>query len=131
MIQPSRGSESHAAIESTELRGISMDGVWRKGGEADGDVFSAVGFRRAVADPLAGRGDDGLAGLDVEGGRRGIPRGAFPGGRRVYSSNSGVCPGSTQPAGALHAGDAEGLGLGIDSTRRTLRFAWACCRPPG
>src|SRR5436305_11660241 len=39
---------------------VAVDGLGRESGEADGDVFGAVGGRRAVADAFAGVCDDGL-----------------------------------------------------------------------
>ena len=42
-----------------------MDCRGRKGGQADRNVFRATGFWRAVANPLAGRGHDGLSRMDV------------------------------------------------------------------
>src|SRR5690349_1826639 len=45
---------------------IAVDGSGVEGGEADGDVLGSVGRRRAVADPFAAVGDDGLAGVDVD-----------------------------------------------------------------
>src|SRR5690348_12659695 len=45
---------------------IAVDCGEVEGGEADGDVLGSVGRRRAVADPFAEVGDDGLAGVDVD-----------------------------------------------------------------
>src|SRR5437763_1989111 len=46
---------------------VAVDGRRRECGQAHGDVLSAVGARRAVADPLARRGDDGLTFAYVDG----------------------------------------------------------------
>ena len=45
---------------------IPMDGIWTEGRDANGNIFSAIDSRGAVADPLAAAGDDGLAGLDLD-----------------------------------------------------------------
>jgi hypothetical protein len=45
---------------------IPMDGFRREGGQAHGDILGAGRRRRAVADPLAGMGDDRLAGPDIQ-----------------------------------------------------------------
>ena len=46
---------------------VAVDGIHGEGGEADGDVFGAAFKGSGVADPLAGVGDDGLSGGDVDG----------------------------------------------------------------
>lgn len=43
-----------------------MNRIGRKGRKTHGDVLGAFGHGAAVADPLAGMGDDGLAGVHVE-----------------------------------------------------------------
>lgn len=48
-------------------RSVPMHCLGGKRGEADGDVFRSLGSRRAVPDPFAGAGDDGLSGGNVEG----------------------------------------------------------------
>ncbi len=72
-------------------------------GQAHGDVFGAAFLRRGIAHPLAGVGNDGLSGGDVEGvdcsirtlcSTRNIPLSTM-----VNSSNSGVWPGSSHPCG--------------------------------
>lgn len=45
---------------------VSVNRVHGKGGQADGDVFGAVGLRTAVANPFTRMGDDGLTGVDVK-----------------------------------------------------------------
>ena len=45
---------------------VAVDGVGREGRQADGDVLGALGLGGAVADPLAGLGDDGLARAHVQ-----------------------------------------------------------------
>src|SRR5438552_1607544 len=40
--------------------------VRREGGETNGDIFCALGCRRAVLDPLAGMRDDRLAGANIQ-----------------------------------------------------------------
>src|SRR5690349_8436577 len=50
----------------TRLLVVSMNGLRRERGQADGDVLRAFVLRRAVADPLAGRGDDRLTRAHVE-----------------------------------------------------------------
>src|SRR5688500_1833506 len=52
---------------STGTRRVPVHGVRRERREAYRDIFGAAGFGRTVADPLAGRRDDGLAGADVQG----------------------------------------------------------------
>src|ERR1700733_15081098 len=42
---------------------IPMHGHRIEGGQANGDIFGALGPRRAVAHPFAALGDDGLPGL--------------------------------------------------------------------
>ena len=43
-----------------------MDGLGRKGGKADGNVFGALGPGRAVLDPFSGVSDDRLTGRNVK-----------------------------------------------------------------
>jgi hypothetical protein len=75
-----------------------MDGINRKGRTTDGHILGSVGSGRAVADPLATMGNHGLTRryinrttgkLDMQHALR----------TTVYSSNSGVWPGSTHPDG--------------------------------
>jgi len=43
-----------------------MDGLGREGGQADGNVFGALGTGRAVLDPFSGGRNDGLTGRNVK-----------------------------------------------------------------
>ena len=45
---------------------VTVDGFHGEGGEADGDVFGAAFVGSGVADPLAGVGNYGLSGGDVD-----------------------------------------------------------------
>jgi hypothetical protein len=45
---------------------IPMDGFHGERREADGDIFGAAFMGSGVTDPLAGVGDDGLPGSDVD-----------------------------------------------------------------
>src|SRR5207244_7194785 len=54
---------------------------------------------RAVLDPLAAARDHGLAGRDVDRAAGVCLTRSMPASTTVYSSNAGVCPGSTQPCG--------------------------------
>ena len=74
-----------------------MDGVHRECRQAHGDVFGAA-VRRAVANPLARRRDDGLSGVDVDHTVLVSTR-TVPFSTTVISSNCGRCPGSFHPGG--------------------------------
>ena len=80
-----------------ESLSISVHAAWRKGRNADGDVFGPPG--RAVLDPLSGRGDHGLSAADLNDAAFCRNPQAPPRSTTVYSSNSGVWPGSTHPEG--------------------------------
>ena len=47
-------------------RGVSMDGLWGEGWQADRDVFGAFRAGSAVLNPFARMSDDRLAGGDVQ-----------------------------------------------------------------
>jgi hypothetical protein len=92
-----------------------VDGIYRKGGEADGDVFGSVCVRSGVADPLAGVGDDGLSGSNLEGTVFVFDaKGAFENHGELVEG--GRLSGLEPPGGAAHVGDAGGGGLGVDAS---------------
>ncbi len=92
-----------------------MHGVHGKGGEADGDIFSATFVRRGVADPFAGVGDHSLSGSNIE-----RTRFMFDAQRPFQDDGKFVKGGSLAglqpPGGAAHVGDAGGGGLGVDAS---------------
>ena len=77
---------------------VALHGFRREGRKARGDIFGAALLGRAVADPLPGMGDDGLAGANISTPPRCSTR-SKPRNTNVYSSTGVVCPGSTHPAG--------------------------------
>ena len=58
-----RSSQVYSARGRLNL--IAVDCIHREGGQTDGDVFSAFGFRRAIPDPFAAMGDDRLTGAHI------------------------------------------------------------------
>src|SRR5580692_3181073 len=77
---------------------IAVNCLHGEGWQTDGDIFRATLSRGGILDPFASMGDDRLAcgyvHLAVLCRTRTVPLST-----RVNSSNSGVCPGSSQPCG--------------------------------
>ena len=75
-----------------------MNDIHTEGRKTHCDVLRPVRIGGAVANPLAGRHVNGLTSHDLRSpafvSTRNVPFRTI-----VYSSNSGVCPGSTQPPG--------------------------------
>jgi len=94
---------------------VAVDGIHGEGGKADGDVFGAAFLGSGVADPLAGVGDDGLSGGDVE---RTVlvfnVEGAFENDGEFVEGGS--LAGLEPSGGAAHVGDAGGGGFGVDAS---------------
>jgi hypothetical protein len=99
---------------------VPVDGFHGERGQADCDVFSAAVLWRGVADPLAGVGDDGLSGGDVEGSGCSVSAFVFDSQQSFQHDGEFVELGSLtgfEPAlRAAHVGDAGGGRLGVDAT---------------
>lgn len=46
--------------------GVSVDGLWRKGGQTGSNIFRALRVGRAVLNPFTGAGDDRLTRGHIE-----------------------------------------------------------------
>lgn len=92
---------------------VAMDGFHGECWVAYGDVFCAFVSGRAVLHPFAGLGDEGLAGLDD-----GLCAVFGFDVERASEDDAvfvefGALAGFDPAWGAIHLGDAEGLGVGI------------------
>ena len=96
-----------------------MDRFHREGWEADGDVFGASFLRGGVADPLAGVGDDGLSGGDVEGTDRSIRTSVLDAQQSLEHNRElgelWSLAGFEPALRAAHVGDAGASCLGVDA----------------
>jgi len=102
---------------------IAVDGVHGKGRETDRDVFCAAFVGSGVADPLAGLGDDGLSGEDVE--RTILVFNV----ESAFKDNGELVEGRGLPrlepsSGAAHVSDASGRGLGVDASYVFIDEFW-------
>jgi len=83
-----------------------MDRFHCEGRQANRDVFGAFRMRRAVLDPFAGAGDDGLAGEDFEDAVLVFHLQAAGEDEGVFVKLGGLA-GLGPAAGAAHPGEAE------------------------
>jgi hypothetical protein len=94
---------------------VAVHRIHGKCGQADGDIFRAGFVGRGVANPLAGVGDDGLPGGDVE-------RAGFVLDTKDAFENDGELVEGWGLAGlqpscrAAHVGNAGGGSLGVDAS---------------
>jgi hypothetical protein len=99
-----------------------VDGLHGEGGQADGDVFSAAFLGSGVANPLAGIGDYGLSGGDVDGTIFVFDV------QRAFEDDGELVEGGSlarlEPSGrAAHVGYAGGGSFGVDTADVFVEYA--------